>query len=78
MWKLLKDDKWLYLLVVFAAYGATAMIHDCASVVNAQVAPQDDPLVQCFDEPPSCEYGRRLVCWKGKWYCAADKKAFGR
>lgn len=42
----------------------------------AQVDPDDDPLVECIDPAPDCEYGRRPVCHEGKWYCAADHRRF--
>lgn len=62
---------------------ALAMIFLFIGFSNAQVNPDDDPLVPCIDEAPSCEYGRVAVChcFKDepcKWFCAANKKAFGR
>ncbi len=51
-----------------------------AMSAKSEVPPENDPLVRCFDEPPKCQYGSKLVCheYKGewRWYCTADHKVF--
>jgi hypothetical protein len=66
-----------FVICFLAGVGAGSLV-TCAHESVAQVDPADDPLVRCIDEKPECPYGRVAVCHKGKWYCAADKRAFER